>query len=297
MEKLLAALSLWLSRKLNVIDTSSLIDPRAIIDPSAKIAPGVKIGPFTRIGPNVEIGEGTTIASHVVIDKNTRIGKNNKIYDFAALGGDPQDLTPQDRETYLQIGDNNILREFCTINRGSNKASSAGITRVGNFNMLMAYIHIGHDCQVGNHIIFANNASIAGHVTVNDYANLGAFAAIHQFVRIGSYSFLGRATKVGQDILPYMLVTGNPGSPAGLNLVGLKRHRFSLEVIRVFKRVYQLFYHRDLKLVEIREELLALAQQYPEINLFLEMLENSHRGIARPRLRKFVHLTVSQNID
>lgn len=261
-----------------------MIDSRAVIDPHVKIGSGVSIGPFTRIGPNVEIGEGTIIASHVVIDKNTRIGKHNRIYDFAAIGGDPQDLTPQDRDTFLEIGDQNILREFCTINRGSNKASGSGVTRVGNRNMLMAYIHIGHDCQVGNHIIFANNASIAGHVTIDDYANLGAFAAVHQFVRVGSFSFLGRATKVGQDVLPYMLITGNPGSPTGLNLVGLRRLGSSRELIRVLKRVYKLFHHRDLKLTEIHQELVAMTPQFPEIKLFLDILDHTKRGIARPRL-------------
>ncbi len=269
-----------------------MIDNRAVIDSSAKIGPGVSVGPFTRVGPNVEIGEGTTIASHVVIDKNTKIGKYNKIYDFAALGGDPQDLTPQDRETYLEIGDYNIIREFCTINRGSNKASGSGVTRVGSRNMLMAYIHIGHDCQVGSHIIFANNASIAGHVTVDNYANLGAFAAVHQFVRIGSYSFLGRATKVGQDVLPYMLITGNPGGPTGLNLVGLRRQKISLDLMRALKKAYQLFHHRDLKLTEIHQELKVMAQTYPEIQLFLDILENTKRGIARPRLnRKHIPLS------
>ncbi len=263
-----------------------MIDSRAVIDSSAKIASGVTIGPFTRIGPNVEIGEGTTIASHVVIDKNTRIGKNNKIYDFAALGGDPQDLTPQDRETFLEIGDQNILREFCTINRGSNKAISSGVTRVGNRNMLMAYIHIGHDCQVGSHIIFANNASIAGHVIIDDFANLGAFAAVHQFVRVGSYSFLGRATKVGQDVLPYMLVTGNPGGPTGLNLVGLRRQGARRELVRTLKKAYQLFYHRNLKLTEIHQELIEMSQEFPEIKLFLNILETTKRGIARPRLNR-----------
>ncbi len=275
------------------IDSAIQIDPRAIIDPSTKIATGVKIGPFTRIGPGVEIGEGTTIFSHVVIDKNTRIGKNNKIYDFAALGGDAQDLTPQDGETFLEIGDNNTFREFCTVNRGSNKARGGRVTRIGNNNLFMAYIHIGHDSQVGSNIIFANNASIAGHVRIDDYANLGAFAAVHQFVRVGSYSFLGRATKVFQDILPYMLVIGNPGSPNSLNIVGLKRYQFSRPLISALKRVYQLFYHRDLKLVEIRAELVEMAKVYPQINLFLDILDQSYRGIARPRLRKFVHLTLS----
>ncbi|MBS0352191.1 MAG: acyl-ACP--UDP-N-acetylglucosamine O-acyltransferase [Proteobacteria bacterium] len=267
-----------------------LIDSRAAIDPSAKLAPGVKVGPFSFIGPNVEVGEGTVIGANVVITKNTRIGKFNKIHNFAAIGGDPQDLTPQDRETFLEVGDNNIFREFCTINRGSNKAE--GITRIGSRNLLMAYIHIGHDCQVGNNTIFANNASIAGHVIVDDFANLGAFAGVHQFVRIGSYSFLGRATKVGQDVLPYMLVTGNPGGPTGLNLVVLRRQKVGLELMRVLKHVYKLFHHRDQKLIEIQAELIELSNQYSEIKMFLDILEKTKRGIARPRLlRKHPNIT------
>lgn len=272
-----------------------MIDSRAIIDPGAKIAPGVKIGPFTRIGPDVEIGEDTVIGSHVVIDKNTRVGKNNKIYDFAAIGGDPQDITPQDRETFLEIGDHNILREFCTVNRGSNKAVGSGTTRVGHHNMLMAYTHIGHDSQIGNHIIFANNASTAGHVIVDDYVNLGGFVAIHQFARIGSYSFLSRATQIAQDILPYMLVIGTPGSPVGLNLVGLKRRRVPVEVMRVLKYVYQLFYRRDLKLTEIRQELEQISQHRPEIKLFLHIMDNTKRGIARPRLHRHHILELEDN--
>ena len=266
------------------IDSSS-IDSTAKIDPSAKIGPRVTIGSFTRIGPGVEIDEGTRIGSNVVIHKNTRIGKNNEIYDFACLGGDPQDMTPQDRETFLEIGDKNIIREFCTLNRGSNKAVNSGVTRVGSYNMLMAYVHIGHDCQVGNHIIFANNASTAGHVIVDNYANLGAFAAIHQFVRIASYSFLGRATKVSQDILPFMLVTGNPGAPNSINLVGLKRYQFGLEMIRALKQVYQLFYRRDLKLTEIRNEILRMSEEFPQLNLFIDVLDRTKRGVARPHLR------------
>ena len=271
-----------------------MIDPRAVIDSGTKIASGVKIGPFTRIGPNVEIGEGTVIGSHVVIDKNTRVGKNNKIYDFAAIGGDPQDITPQDRETFLEIGDHNILREFCTVNRGSNKAVGSGTTRIGHHNMLMAYSHIGHDSQIGSHIIFANNASTAGHVIVDDYANLGGFVAIHQFTRIGSYSFLSRATQIGQDILPYMLVIGTPGSPVGLNLVGLKRRGVPLNLMQILKHVYQLFYRRDLKLTEIRQELEQISQRHPEIKLFLDIMDNTKRGIARPRLHGHRHSELSQ---
>lgn len=261
-----------------------MIDPQAIIHPDAKIGNQVSIGPFTYIGPKVEIGERTCIGSHVVIRKNTKIGCDNKIADFASIGGDPQDITPQDRETFLEIGNNNIIREFCTLNRGSNKGS--GITRIGSHNMLMAYIHVAHDCILGNHIIFANNASIAGHVTIEDYAILGAFAAVHQFCHVGAYSFLGRAAKVYQDILPYMLITGNPATPTGLNLVGLKRHGFNKSVLRTLKRIYQLFHRRDLKLIEIHQQLTIMINECNEVQRFLNIMDTSIRGIARPRLRR-----------
>lgn len=265
-----------------------MIDPRAIIDSSAKIASGVSIGPFSVIGPNVEVGAGTKIASHVSITKNTLIGKNNLIYDFASIGGDTQDLTAQTRETYLEVGDGNIFREFCTINRGSSKLAEGGVTRIGNRNLFMAYTHVAHDCILGNHIIFANNASIAGHVIIDDYANLSAFSAVHQFCRIGSYTYLGRAAKVGQDILPYMLVAGTPGFPVGLNLVGLKRRGVSRELIRVLKHIYHLLYRRDLKFNEIRDAIADAAKSHAEINPFLDMIDNSNRGIARPKLRNSV---------
>ena len=262
-----------------------MIDPTAVIDPSAQIAADVTIGPFCRIGPQVEVQAGTVIGSHVVIHKNTRIGQHNKIYDFAALGGDPQDISPQQGESYLEIGDHNVIREFCTLNRGSAKGQGDATTRIGDHNMLMAYAHIAHDCLLGNHIVFANNASIAGHVEVHDYAILGAFTGVHQFVRVGSYSFLGRAGKVSRDILPYMLVVGNPGGPVGLNSIGLKRHGFKKDLIRALKTVYKLFYHRDLKLTEIRQTLVEMSEQHPEIKLIVDMMDNTRLGVGRPRLR------------
>jgi UDP-N-acetylglucosamine acyltransferase len=265
-----------------------MIDPKAVVDSSAKIGANVTIGSFSVIGPDVEIGEGTKIASHVLVAKNTRIGKKNLIYDFAAIGGDPQDITVQTKETYLEIGDSNVFREFCTINRGSNKVATGGTTRIGNQNLFMAYTHVAHDCIVGSGTIFANNASLAGHVLVDDYANLAAFAGVHQFCRIGSYTYLGRATKVSQDILPYMLVTGNPGTPVSLNLVGLKRFKVSRELMRVLKHIYHLLYRRDLKFTEIRENIAEMAKTHPEINLFLEMVDTSQRGIARPKLRRSI---------
>lgn len=263
------------------------IDSRAMIDATARIGENVNIGPWTYIGPNVEIGNGTKIGPHVVIDKDTIIGRDNKIYQFASIGADPQDAGYEGQSTKLQIGDHNIIREFTTINRASTKG--AGITKIGSHNFLMAYIHIAHDCVIGNHVIFANNASIAGHVTIDDYVILGAFTGIHQFCRIGAYSFLGRATKIYQDILPYMLVTGNPGAPSGLNMIGLKRHGFSEGTLRELKRAYKLFYHRDLKLASIYTELDAMRGATPEIARLLEMLDDTQRGIARPHLRNFAH--------
>ena len=259
------------------------IDPRAIIDPTATIADNVTIGPWTTIGSNVQIDEGTVIGPHVVIDKDTKIGRGNKIYQFASIGADPQDAGYNNERTRLEIGNYNIIREFSTLNRGSTKGS--GVTQIGDDNFFMAYVHIAHDCVIGNKVIFANNAQIAGHVKIDNYAVLGAFTGIHQFCHIGSYSFLGRATKVYQDILPYMSVTGNPGSPRGLNSVGLKRYGFNSETLRQLKSVYKLFYHRDLKLAAIYEELKSRVSTTPELQPLIEMLNSTQRGVARPQLR------------
>ncbi|MFT3742580.1 MAG: acyl-ACP--UDP-N-acetylglucosamine O-acyltransferase [Gammaproteobacteria bacterium] len=256
-----------------------MIDSRAIIDPSAKIAEGVHIGPFAVIGPNVEIGEGTQIASHAVICQNTKMGRNNKIHAFAALGGDPQHSHYKDEPTYLEIGDNNVIREFCTLNRGT--VQGAHVTRIGHRNFLMAYAHVAHDCIVGNDIILANNASLAGHVQVDDFVVFGAFCGVHQFVRIGQHSFLGRATKVGQDIPPYVLVTGNPGAPRGLNSVGLKRRGFSEQTIRMLRRAYMIVYRKGLKLKDAIDELQTMLPECKELQPFIDALMNSKRGVAR----------------
>lgn len=256
-----------------------MIDSRAIIDPSAKIADGVEIGPFAVIGPGVEIGEGTVIGSHAVISQNTKIGCHNKIYSFASLGGDPQHSHYKDEPTWLEIGDRNVIREFCTINRGTPQDKS--ITRVGSRNFFMAYVHIAHDCVVGNDVILANNASLAGHVIVEDFVVFGAFCGVHQFVHIGQHSFLGRATKVGQDIPPYVLVTGSPGAPRGLNSVGLKRRGFTEQTIRALRRAYMIVYRRDLKLRDAIVELEAMVPECKELQPFIEALQNSKRGVAR----------------
>ena len=256
-----------------------MIDERSIIYPNVTIGSNVTIGPWTLIKENTIIGDNTEIGSHVVIDRNTVLGKQNKIYPYASVGSNPQHLSYKDEETCLEIGNNNTIREFVTINRGTNEGSS--VTRIGDSNYLMAYAHVAHDCIVGNNIIFANTASIAGHVCVGDYAILGAFSGVHQFCRVGAYCFLGRATKVYQDILPYMLVTGNPGVPSGLNTVGLRRHGFNGKTMRSLKQAFRLIYRGKLKLEDILFELKNLEKITPEINLLLSMIHTSSRGFAR----------------
>ncbi|QTS83713.1 acyl-ACP--UDP-N-acetylglucosamine O-acyltransferase [Coxiella endosymbiont of Amblyomma nuttalli] len=257
-----------------------MIDERAIIHPTVEIGQDVIIGPWAFIGENTTIGDGTEISTHVVIGRNTTLGQKNKIYSHASIGSDPQHLAyTAEEETWVEIGSNNVIREFVTINRGTKEGYR--VTRIGNNNYLMAYSHIAHDCKVGSHVIFANTASIAGHVEVGDYANLGAFSGVHQFCRIGSYCFLGRATKIYQDILPYMLVTGNPGVPTGLNTVGLRRHGFNTEIMRSLKRAFQLIYRDNLKLDEVCIELEKLATDVPEVNNLLVMINTSTRGFAR----------------
>lgn len=256
-----------------------MIDKHAIVDSHAKIADNVEIGPFAIIGPNVEIGAGTKIGPHAVISQNTKIGTNNRIHAFAAIGGDPQHTGYKGESTYLEIGNDNIIREFCTLHRGT--AQGGGVTRIGNKNFLMAYAHVAHDCVVGNEVILANNASLAGHVQVDDFVAFGAFCGVHQFVNIGAYSFLGRATKVGQDIPPYVLVTGVPGSPQGLNLVGLKRRGFDDKTIRKLRRAYSIVYRQGNKLKDAISELEQMSVECPELHPFIATLKSSKRGIAR----------------
>lgn len=264
-------------------ETKIVIDSRSLIDPSAKISEGVEIGPFSIIGPNVEIGAGTVIGSHVVIKENTKIGKNNRIHPFAALGDDPQHTGIQNAPTYLEIGDENVIREFSTIHRGSTQGRT--MTVVGNRNYFMNYTHIAHDCIVGNEVILANNASLAGHVQVDDYVIFGAFCAAHQYVTIGAYSFLGRTTKVGQDIPPYVLVTGFPGAPHGLNAIGLKRRGFSDRTVRTLRKAYLLVYREDVPLNEAITTLDTMVAECPEMKIFIDAIKNTKRGLARKGLK------------
>jgi UDP-N-acetylglucosamine acyltransferase len=256
-----------------------VIDPRACIDSSARIAKDVTIGPWTVIGPEVEIGPGTWVGPHVVIRGPTRIGADNKIFQFASVGEDPQDKKYQGEHAVLEIGDRNIIRECCTINRGTGQGG--GITRIGNDNLFMAYVHIAHDCIIGNHTVFSNNASLAGHVIVDDYVIFAGFSGVHQFCRVGTYSFIGKATMVVKDVLPYLMVVGYDARTIGLNLVGLKRWNFPLETTHYLRRAYKIIFRSHLTVPEALAELEPLSLECEQIRLMIDMLASSERGITR----------------
>lgn len=254
-----------------------MIDNTAIIHSTAKIADNVHIGPYSIIGPEVEIGEGTWIGPHVVIQGPTRIGRENKIFQFASVGEIPQDLKYQGERTYLEMGDRNIVREFCSLNRGT--AQDRTITRIGSDNLFMAYVHIAHDCQVGNHTIFANNASLAGHVTVEDYAILSAFSGVFQFCRIGAHSFATTNSVIIKDVPPFIKVSGYYAKPYGLNTIGLQRQGFASDAIKQLRRAYKVIYRNGLTITQALAELQQMTSQ--EIKQLIQFIETSHAGIVR----------------
>ena len=257
----------------------AVIDPRAVVDPAAKIAADVSIGPYSVIDADVEIGAGTVIGPHVVIQGPTRIGRENRIHPFASLGGAPQDKKYAGEPTLLEIGDRNSIFEFVTLNRGT--AQDKGTTRIGNDNWLMAYVHIAHDCTLGDNIIMANNATLAGHVDIEDWAILGGFTKIHQFVRIGAHSFTGMNVDITRDVPPYVMVSGTPVQPHGINSEGLKRREFSAEQIRNIKNAYRVLYRSELRLEEALVQLRELGASQPEVALMTRFLEQSERSITR----------------
>lgn len=256
-----------------------MIDPRAIIDPSAKIADDVEIGPWTIIGADVEIGPGCVIASHVVLKGPTILGKNNKILQFSSVGEDTPDLKYKGEKTKLIIGDNNIIREGVTIHRGT--VQDRGETVIGNNNLLMAYVHVGHDSVLGNHCILVNNASLAGHVIVDDYAILSGYTLVHQFCKIGAHSFCGYGTGLSKDVPAYVTVMGSPAQAKGINVEGLKRRGFSSEAITAVRRAYKVIYRQGHTVTEALAQLTVMLQDYPEIQLLIDSLQSSERGIVR----------------
>ncbi len=256
-----------------------MIHKLAIVDDKASLADDVEVGPYSIIGENVSIGAGSVIGPHVVIKGPTEIGKNNKIYQFSSIGGDPQDKKYAGEETLLTIGDNNVIRESCTISRGT--IQGGGVTRLGSDNWIMAYVHIAHDCLVGDNTIFANAATLAGHVTIEDYAILGGFSNIHQFCRVGAHSFLAMSSIVAMDVPPYVMAAGHNAEPYGINTEGLKRRGFSKEAIQAIRRAYKILYKSGMKLTDAINEISKMAKTHPELEMLTEFLGNSERGVIR----------------
>ena len=255
------------------------IHPSAIIHPAARLADGVSIGAFSIVGEHVEIGANTSVGPHVVIEGHTRIGCDNRIFQFCSIGAPPQDKKYAGEPTRLEIGDRNTLREFCTFNCGT--AQDAGVTRLGNDNWIMAYVHLAHDCQVGNNTIFANNAQLAGHVQIGDFAILGGFTVVHQFVRIGAHSMTAMGSILLQDLPPFVTAAGNPAEPRGINAEGLKRRAFSADAVAAVKRAFKTVYRSALKLEEARAVLEGELRETPELAPLVDFLAVSGRGIIR----------------
>ena len=255
------------------------IHPQAIVDPKAELAEGVSVGPFSIIGPNVRIDAGTEIGPHVVIDGHTSIGKNNKIFQFASLGAQPQDKKYAGEPTKLIIGDNNTIREFTTFNTGT--VTGIGETRLGNDNWIMAYVHLAHDCVVGNHTIYANNASLAGHVTIGDWVILGGYSLVHQFCILGDYCMTAFAAGVHKDVPPYVMAAGYRAEPKGLNTEGMRRRGMSPEQIERVQHVYKVLYRQGLAYNEAKAQIIELAQSQEEVQVFADFFAQSTRGVIR----------------
>lgn len=256
-----------------------MIHPTAIIDPSARIAENVEIGPWTFIGPEVEIDVGTWIGPHVVIQGPTKIGKDNKIFQFSSIGESPQDKKFRGEKTHLEIGDRNIIREFCTFNRGT--IQDRGVTSIGHDNLFMAYVHIAHDCKIGNHTIFVNNASLAGHVVVEDHVILSGFSGVSQFCRVGAHSFASMGSMVDKDVPPFVKVSGYYAKPFGLNTVGMKRQGLCEETILILRRAYKIIYRQGLTVKQALTQLDSLMLECKEVSMFIDFLQTSERGIIR----------------
>lgn len=256
-----------------------MIHPSAVIDPGAQIDADVEIGPFAIIGPHVKIGRGTRVGSHTVIDGWTEIGADNQIFHFAAVGGVPQDLKYRGEETWLRIGDRNIVREFATLQPGT--VTGINETVIGNDNLFMAYCHVAHDCVVGNRVIMANGSTLAGHVTVEDFAILGGLSAVHQFTRVGESAMLSGGAMVGQDVPPFTIAAGDRARVRGLNLVGLRRRGFDEDTISLLKKAYKILVFSKLRLGDALARIRNELPPNPQLSHFVEFIEQSERGICR----------------
>ena len=261
------------------------VHPTAVVEPGAQLHPSVTVGPYTVIGPHVKVGEGTTIGAHCVIEGHTTIGADNRIFQFNSLGAIPQDKKYAGEPCELVIGDRNTIREFCTFNIGS--PGDLGVTRVGNDNWIMAYVHLAHDCQVGNHTIFANNSQLAGHVVVGDWVILGGFTVVHQFVRLGAHSMTAMCSLLFADLPPFVMCQGQPAAARSMNYEGLRRRGFSPERIAGVKAMHKALYREDLTLERAQAQIAALAESRPEtapdVEMMVEFLRHAspQRGIVR----------------
>lgn len=261
----------------------SKIHPTAIVASEARLDSTVEVGAYSIIGPHVEIGAGTWIGPHVVIEGRTTIGRDNRFFQFSSIGAVPQDKKYAGEPTTLIIGDRNTVREFCTFNLGT--IQDGGVTRIGSDNLMMAYVHVAHDCQVGSNTIFANNASIAGHVEIGDWVILGGFAGVHQFCKVGAHAMLGMNTSLTQDVPPYLILSGNPAAAHGLNIEGLKRRGFSRDQINGIRHAYKVLYKSGLTLEEARQAMQQSIDEHPaataDIQRMLTFLDSATRGIVR----------------
>ncbi len=256
-----------------------MIDPSAQIDPSADLAKGVKVGPWSVIGPNVTIGAGTEIASHVVIRANTRIGEGNRLFQFGSIGEEPADMKFAGEETWLEIGDNNTIRESVSLYRGT--GVGGGITRIGNNNLLMPHVHVAHDCQVGDNVVFANYAAISGHVLVDDWVILGGFTGVRQFIKIGAHVLVGAMTYIHNDVPAYIIVSGQPAAVRSINSIGLERRGFDKETISQLRTAFKIIYKRNLSLKEAIGQIAELEGNSEALQPLIDSLESSEQGIIR----------------
>ena len=256
-----------------------MIHSTAIIDPTAEIADGVSVGAYAVIGPHVKIGENTEIHHHVILEGPTTIGKNNKIFPFASIGLEPQDKKFKGEETFLEIGDNNVIREYVTMNRGT--GAGGGLTKLGDDGWIMAYCHIAHDCLLGNGIVMANAATLAGHVTIKDKVTIGGLTGIHQFCKIGEYSLIGGQSMVTQDVAPYTIVAGNRAKLSGLNYVGLERNGFSKAQVKDINQAFKIFFKSGNTKNDAVEKLKESYPDSPHIQMLIDFVISSERGVCR----------------
>ncbi len=258
----------------------SEIDARAIVSPRARLGHGVRVGAYAVVGEDVELGDGCVLWHHAMVQGPARLGRENRLYPFCAVGGDPQDLTYAGERTSLEMGDGNEIREFTTINRGT--AKGGGVTRVGSRNLIMAYTHVGHDCQVGDHTVLINGATLGGHVTVEDYASIGAFCPVHQFCRIGRHSYIAAHTVITQDVPPFSKVVAPRGTRCyGVNAVGLERHGFTPERIEAIERAFRLLLRSKLNTTQALEKMRETAQGSQDVLELIRFIESAERGLTK----------------